>query len=354
MQIRDLVDTHFSTTQLAEAIETIPNVYGLLSTLSNPDGSPLWAEKGIKDRAVKIDIKAQGISIIQTSPLGTPAPAADQPDDRSVRMLPTFRHAKMDAMLIEELRGVRSFGTDIDPEDANKIVFERYQKLLLEHRQTKEFLRFGALNGDVYDANGTSLLYNVYTLMEEQQKAIEWDLDNATAVDPIQEGNDELLDHMEQNALGEPVQGIIKICSPGYIKSMQQNKDFREAFKYFANQGSQINPNRQSLRRPFEFKDVIYLRHTGFCSFKKKDGSVITHKFLRDNEAIAIPLGTQNVFRTYFGPAEWDAPGMDGVEMHAKLDPMKLDLGVEMHTFSYQLNTILKPRLVVRCKIKAA
>lgn len=348
LDLNSLVGERFSTLELTMGVNKRQNEYGLLN------GMGLFKEEGIPDRHVKIETRDQTLSIIPTSPVGTPAPADDDPDGRNVLPpIPTFRHAKKHTILAESLQGVRAFGTQDQPEYVDVKMMETIDKIQREHRQTKEFNRWQALKGNVYDADGSKLLYNVYDLMGETQKTIEWDIDNATAVDPIQDGNDALHDYLEDQALGEIVTGVVKFCSPGYMTKMMHNKAFREAYTYFANDTASINPNRQSARKPFEFKDVIYLRHRGKCSFKKKDGSIVTHTFIPDGEAIAVPLGTVDCFHTFFGPAEFlETVNTIGQEIYVKPDVMKLNMGIELHSFSHQLNLVTKPRLVVRCKAK--
>lgn len=343
MNINPIDYSRYTTEQLSAAIMKRDNEYGLLN------GMGLFQEVGISDRHVKVEIGKQTLSLIPTSPIGTPAPAADTPDESNIRILPTFRHARMATVLAEEVQGVRRFGSNDMVETVDQKVMERLDKLQREHRQTKEFLRWAALRGNVVDPDGERVLYNTYTLMGETQKEIDWDLNDAAEVDPIQDGNTELLDYFEENALGETINGVVMFCSPGYHNALRKNKAFREAFTYFA---GQPNPNRESLHVPFLFKDVLYVRHIGKASFKKKDGSIVTHKFIPDNEAIAVPLGTNETFGTFFGPGEFaDAVNTIGQEMYVKPDVMKLDMGLELHSFAYQLNIVLQPRLVVRATI---
>lgn len=344
MNIEAIVNERYTVLELSTAITNRQNEYGLLNSTG------LFAEKGIPDRHVKIESRNQTLHIIPTSPIGTPAPADDDPDSGNIRILPTFRHAKKHTLLAEEIQGVRKFGTENELEVFDEKVMEKLDKIQREHRQTKEFLRWGALKGNVYDADGVKVLYNVYTEMGETQKTVDWALGDAQSVDAIQDGNDLLLDYLEDEALGEPIAGTVMFCSPGYHTALMKNKDFREAFRYYANAQREPNPNRESLRKPFEFKDVIYYRHRGKCSFKKADGSIVTHTFIPDNEAIAVPLGTAEVFESYFGPAEFmETVNTIGQEIYVKPDVMKLNMGVELHSFSYPLHLVKKPRLVVRC-----
>lgn len=344
MNIEAIVNERFTTLKLTQAIEKRQNEYGMLN------GMGLFGEVGIADRHVKIETKDSALQIIPTSPVGTPAPAEDSPDSRKVRILPTFRHAKKYTLLAEELQGVRRFGSDDETESFDIKMVEKLDLIQREQRQTKEFLRWGALKGDVYDADGTTVLYNSYTEMGETQKTIEWDLNAAGDTDtPIDDGSNELIDYLEDEALGEVVTGVVKLCSPGYHAKLMKNKSFRDAYKYY---DGQPNPHRNTLRRPFEFKDVIYIRHRGKCTFKKADGTLVTHQFIPDNEAIAVPLGTVETFRTFFAPGEFiEAVNTIGQEIYVKPKIMDLDMGVELHAFSYPLNIVTKPRLIVRCTI---
>lgn len=351
LDLNTLVGERFSTLQLTMGVNKRQNEYGLLN------GMGLFDEVGITERFVRIETRNQTLSIIPTSPTGTPAPSYDDPDDRGeLPPIPTFRHAKMHQILAESMQGVRAFGTEDMPEMVDLKVMEALDKIQREHRQTKEFLRWSALRGVVYDVDGARQLYNVYSLMGETQKVIEWDLDNANAVDPIQAGNDELTDYLEDNALGETVTGVVKFCSPGYMTKMKENKAFREAYRYFSEriERGEVNPHRDTLNEPFYFKGVTYVRHRGSASYKKKDGTVVKHKFIPDNEAIAVPLGTYDCFKTFFGPAEFmETVNTIGQEIYVKPEVMKLNLGIELHSFSHALNLVTKPRLVTRCTVKA-
>jgi len=342
MDINAIVNERYTVVELTAAINNRQNEYGLLNSLG------IFAEKGIPDRFVKIERREQTLHIIPTSPIGTPAPGDDDPDPANIRLLPTFRHAKKHTLLAESLQGVRKFGTDDQTEVFDEKVMEKLDKIQREHRQTKEFLRWGALKGNVYDADGVRVLYNVYDAMGETQKTIDEELGDPDTIDAISDANMALLDYLEDEAFGETITGIVKFCSEGYHEALLKNKDFREAYRYFEAQGGP-NPNRELLRRPFNYKGVTYFRHRGQCSFKKSDGSIVTHRFIPENEAISVPLGTNETFESFFGPGEFmEAVNTIGEELYVKPDVMKLNMGLELHSFSYPLHLVKQPRLVVR------
>lgn len=341
MQLDFIKDPRFGVGPLSEAIINFPNEYGLLNQLG------LFQEKGISETTVKVDIKNKQLNIIPTSPRGSPAPR-DSSDSRSLKAFPTFRHALSATLLADEFQNVRKFGSDDELEVFEERLLEKLEDLAAKHRQTQEYLRWGALKGNVYDADGTTVLYNVYQEMGEEQKTVEFDLE-ADKGDPIQEGTDELLDHMELEAAGEPISGVVMICSPGFWEKLTLNEEFRKAYTYFA---GQPNPLRDNLRNGFFHKGITYLRHIGRATFLGSDGTKTTHMFIPENEAIAVPLGTRQVFRTYYAPADYiETVNTIGQEMYAKPKLMDFDRGIEIETQTQCLNLVLKPRLVVRCTL---
>lgn len=341
MQLDFIKDPRFAIGPMSEAIMNVPNEYGLLNTMG------LFRGSGIAETTVKVDIKNKQLNLVPTSPRGTPAPR-DTSDSRGLKVFPTFRHALAGSLLADEFQNVRAFGTESQLDVFEERLMEKFEDLAQKHRQTDEYLKWGSLKGNVYDADGTTVLYNVYTEMGETQKTVAFAL-AATTGDPIQDGTDELLDYLELNSNGEPISGVAMFCSPGYHTALMKNTAFREAFKYFA---GQPNPHRETLRRGFEFKDITYFRHMGRATFVAADGTKTTHKFIADNEAIAVPLGTRQVFRSYFAPADYmETVNTIGQELYAKPKIMDFDRGIEVETQSQKLHLVLKPRLVAKVTI---
>jgi len=341
-QLDFIRDPRFSIGPMSDAIMNTPNEYGLLNMMR------LFQGRSISETTVKVDIKNKQLNIIPTSPRGAPA-VKDSSDSRSMKTFPTFRHALGASLLADEFQNVRKFNSDGEHEVFEERLMEKLDDLGQKHRQTQEYLKWGALKGDVFDADGLTVLFNVYTEMGETQKSVDFKLGTTTA-DPMQDGTDALLDHIELNANGEPVTGVLKICSPGYHTKLMKNEDFRKAYANYANMPGQPNPLRENLRDGFWHKGIWYVRHLGQVTFLAGDGTKTTHKFIPDNESIAIPLGTRDVFRSYWAPADYiETVNTLGQEIYAKTKIMDYDRGIEIETQSQCLHFVLKPRLVTRC-----
>jgi hypothetical protein len=339
-------DPKFGVLSLAEALINWPNKFGTLSTFTNPDGTPLWGESGIDQTTVMVDIHNRGqINIIPASARGSPAPKQTG-DSRDIKPLPTFRHALGDYITADQFQNVRKLGTVDQLDVFEEKLYERLDDLNWKQWQTTEYLRWAALRGDVMQPGTTQPLYNTYDLMGETQQVVNFHI-SGTSGDPIQDATNAILDYAQLNAFGEPIQKYAVFCSPSFHDNLQKNTAFRDAFKYFS---GMPNPNRELLRTPFEFKDMIYFRELGRASFMNADGTRTTTTFIPDGEAIAVPLGTRQVFRTYYAPADYiETVNTIGQRLYAKTKVMDMDRGIEVETVSQQLNVALKPRLVIRC-----
>ncbi len=74
-----------------------------------------------------------------------------------------------------------------------------------------------------------------------------------------------------------------------------------------------------------------------------------TRYFIPQNEAIAFPLGTQQTFRTYFAPADFnETANTIGLPVYAKQEERKFQRGWDIHTQSNPLPLCARPEVLIR------
>lgn len=161
-----LDDPAFSVRNLTRAIRRIPNVYGRIAQLG------LFSKDYSDLPYIEIDIEKESFSIIPVTPRGTPSPKASGRSNE-LRTLKVLRIALGDHIDADTLRGRREFGTKDGEMDVMREVNKQFRKISLQHFQTLEFLHWSVLKGDVYNADGTTKLYNVYNIMGETQKTFD-------------------------------------------------------------------------------------------------------------------------------------------------------------------------------------
>lgn len=341
-----LDDPAYRIRNLTRLIRRMPNLYGRLHQLGlfRDEYSPL--------PYFEIEIERDTMSIIPVTPRGTPSPQVGRSTSET-RVLKIERIAAGAHINADTLRGRREVGTVNDPMHPMREVIKRMQRLSRMHFQTKEFMYWGALRGDVLSADGRKL-YNSYEIMGEEQQVIAWDFSDTA--DPVDGVGREIDYFMEKNLQGDTLSHVHYICGKVWFEQLVTNKKIRDAYLYWA---SQNDPNREGVRRTFAHAGQTFEVHTGEASFRRPDGTFLTHKFIADDEAIAVPLGTQDSFVCYRGPSDWmsreDEPFDDvdefGNWLFAKVKPDKDDYGVDIDTQQNLAPVNLHPRLVVKCTI---
>ena len=141
----------FSAIELTEAINYAPNLYGRLAEMG------LFSNRPVPVRTIPIQIDSRGVNLLPAKPWGG-TPSYGGPTAKKLRsfILPHFPHN--DAVFAEDVQGLLSAVGGITFETAQNLVNDKLAWAAQKHAITWEYLRWGALNGLVYDANGVLLL----------------------------------------------------------------------------------------------------------------------------------------------------------------------------------------------------
>lgn len=332
-----LADPRYSVRNMTATIENIPNMYTLLADLG------MFPEQGIPTTYVEIEAKRGTLNIIPTSQRGGPRPTV-QRDQRNLRVLKTIFMALDDTLRPSDLQNLPAFGNPYGFDMFDRLLMERMDRIARAYRQTHEYMRWGALRGNVYDADGTTVLYNCYTEMGESQVSFDF-LFGATGTNGPTDAVMAVRRYFEQNALGEPIQGMIFFCSAGFMDKLRNHPNY---VKVWENQQTLATPIIEGMEA-FRSGNNLFIEHNGRATHLAADGTTVTHEFVPADEAIGVPVGTIETFRSYFAPAEMmSAVNLPGQSMYVSLKELDHDGGIEIHTQSAPLFVVQKPRLVVR------
>ncbi|MEP6961006.1 MAG: major capsid protein [Acidobacteriota bacterium] len=321
----------FGTVELTSAINVVPNMYGRLQQLG------VFPDKGRRTRTVALERKNGVLNLLPSRPVGGPA-SKGTTAKRSLKNLtiPHFPHE--DVVLAEDVQGVRAFGTDNQLQGAQDLINDKLIEHANKHNITKEFLRWGAIKGLILDADGSTLLdvFAEFAVTQEVE-----DFAFSTANENIAQLVRTLKRYMETNAMGVTYDHIHVMCSPGWFDSFIGHANVEKFYLTFLN-GRTLNNDQ---RGGFPFQDVVFEEHSGQAT----DLAGTVRKFIPDNEAIAFPVGTTGLFETALAPADFmETVNTIGLPYYAKLERMKFDRGVEIHTQQNPLPICQRPELLVR------
>lgn len=322
-------DDAFSLTSLTAAIQNVPYVPGRLEQL----GLFSPAEGLISTTAI-IEQHDDVLALVPVSQRGAPG-KPQQHGSRKVHAF-TVPHLKPeDAILADEVLGVRAFGTESEVETVAKVVAKRLQNMRTNIEYTKESHRMLALKGLTVDAAGNQV--SLFTVFGVTQDTIGFDLDNASTV--VRQKSLSLIESIEDSLGGLSFSGIRVLCGKTFWSKLIEHKSVKEAYLAAAQLARLTGDPRMS----FEFAGIVWERYRGTSAVK-----------IADNEAYAVPEGVQDLFIARNAPADYiETVGTLGQPMYAKQWQMEAGRGIKMEAQANPLHLCTRPKAVKKLTVAA-
>jgi hypothetical protein len=317
----------FSTQSLTASVNKMPAVPGRVGRLG------IFNEKGVLTPNVVIEELNGSLSLIPTSPRGGPGNQV-QHDKRKVRSfivphLKTYGHVYAD-----EVSGIRAFGSETEIQTVKGVVDQRLAAQTSRHDATLEYGRIGAIKGIILDADGTSVIYNLFTEFGVAQTTVDFVL--GTAGTNIKGKCLEVKRAIEDELGMVVLQGVHCFCGKTWFDKFVAHPEVKAAYERWRD-GEFL---RSDNRRGFEFAGITFEEYSG------KVGSV---NFVADNEAHFFPLGVPGLFETCFAPADYmETVNTLGLPRYSKQKPMDFDRGVSFEVQSNPLSYCTRPKTLVK------
>jgi hypothetical protein len=164
----------FSMVALTDAINKMPYVPGRIGQLG------LFREQGVSTTSVMIEEREGSLNLVETTARGAPA-IQNTTNKRKARSLVVPHIALEDTILADEVQNVRAFGSESMLEGVQAVVNQRMSEMASKMDATLEHLRIGAIKGQILDADGSAVIYDLFTEFGvTAHTEIDFDLDNAT------------------------------------------------------------------------------------------------------------------------------------------------------------------------------
>lgn len=316
-------DDAFSLSQLTAAIQNIPYAPGRLEQMG------LFGEQGINTRAVTIEQYDNVLALIPVSSRGAPAAQAEH-GGRSIRSFSVPHLKQEDALIADEILGVRAFGTESDVETVAKVVAARLAPMRRNLQYTIEAHRLAAVKGQYFDAAGSAK--SLFTEFGVTQQTISFALTTATT--PIRQKVLQLIETIEESLGGLAFSGVRVLCGKDFWADLIEHKMVKESYLNTVQAASL----RGDPRQEFEYGGVVFERYRGTSAVKIDDG-----------DAYAIPEGVPDLFITRYAPADYvETVGTMGQSIYVKQWEMEAGRGIKMEAQSNPLNLCTRPRAVIR------
>lgn len=314
---------------MTQAINTLPATSSAIRDLK------IFKQEPLTTTYVKVGSQNGKLSLVPNKPRGTPG----EPVKETYGKIRTFEmlHLPKDEMVLaEDVQNVKVFGSSSNTAMtvASKVA-DKLAKMRADIEYTREHLMLGALQGKILDADGTSVLFDIYQEFGLTRPTFDLKLSSTTAeISPVLE---DMLADLAENQMGESVSGWVVLGGREFMKAFKYHKSIKDFYAPFRDT-SNVYRDKPSVDMAFSHLGIDFIQYN--------------HRFpsglqLDPRSAIILPKGTNSTFREFLAPGDMNATvNTLAQEFYATREPLQHDLGWSLRAQSNPLPMVLRPELV--------
>ena len=325
----------FATTSLTGLVNTKPHIPSLLRTMG------LFEVEPVRTTTVWVEFKDGKIALIPTSRRGEPIYENEKQKRRAVP-LSTLRLAKGDTITADEIQDIRAEGTEAELKEVMTEVNDRLTQMSGDMDLTIENLLLGAIQGILVDADGSTVIYNLFTEFGVSKPSeIDFDLDNATP---------------ESGALWKKCQSVVRGMTKAGKGAFLPNTEiiglagdtfYDQLIAHAEVQGNSNNwTEAQALANEYGAYGAIKFGGITFVNYRgTDDGSTVA---IGATKVKFFPKNARGVFKLALAPAEFmEYVNSRGQERYSMVIPDRdRNAFVRVELYSYPLPYCTRPEML--------
>jgi len=296
------------------------------------------------------------VRLVPTTERGTPDIRLI-PDVGRMRALKTTRLAQVTSVRAAELIGIAntSLAETIRVRNAANLLTRRTARMKSNLEKTKELHRFGAIQGKLLDADGTTVIADFFDQFGLPQPAlIDVDFPNIPEEELLQFFQDTFLRPisiaLEDGGRATAGMYLASICGDGWWAKLMTHPGFREIYK-LQMQAQAVARATNPLVVPNMWMEVDFAG-VRWINYQGTRNNEIAVPF---NECRFFPVGAEDVFNVYWGSGETleDAVEEGRPEyLLVRPDVRPHPEFVDAHLRSYPLYACTFPKALMRARVK--
>ncbi len=215
----------FSVVELTEAVNKMPYIPGQVGKLG------LFKERGIATTKAMIEERNGVLYLVPTTLRGAPG-TLNKTSKRQMREFQIPHLQVGDRVIAGDIQNVRAFGSAGQLQTVQGVVNDRLETMTTSLDATLEHLRLGAIKGQILDADGLSVLYDLFTEFGvAQESEVDFDLDNATPASGIvRKKCAAVIRLIAKNLGGLPFEKVHAFCGDAFFDDLIAHPETREIF----------------------------------------------------------------------------------------------------------------------------
>lgn len=340
MPTLDAFSSHsaFTMRTLTDSVNRMPYVPGRLASLG------LFEERGITTSGIMIEERDGLLALVPTTPRGGVATQQGL-NLRTARNFETRRLCLVRNINVDEILNVRAFGSENGMQALESLVGQTLQEMIPSIDMTIEHQQLGALKGTIVDADGTTVIYNLFTefgVTQATEVAFNFGAATASTLTTAVNG---IVRTIQDNLGAVNVMGIHALCSPTFWDDFVSNSAVMTSFERWMGVTTMTEQIGGFLREghvrsvPFSWKGIDWEEYRG--------GLGLT-SFIPADKAIFFPKGVPGLYKQYYAPGDFEGGQGMGLPRYARRLPTSDDgRAVPLEVSCYPLSICTRPKVLM-------
>ena len=321
----------FTSSEMTDAVNKLP--------LAPMRFASMFESKGVRTTQVAVELKHGRITLIPDQERGAPPePLAGRGQKREIKFLTTTHLPQADTLSPEDLQDVRAFGSTELVTPAS-VINDKMAVLKRNLEMTREYHRLGAVKGIVLDADGKTVLHNLFTTFGVKQLKVDVTFPTTAADDanPVLASIVGAKRKAEQAMQGNPYTHFEAIIGSNFYDRLTGHALVRKYFEDW-------------LARRQDFGDNDYRRRGftyGSVTFYEASEVVGGLQLVDPDKGHLYPVGP-GIWKTWHAPADWmETVNTVGLPFYARMDEKPRSRGYDLEVQSNPLTLCLYPEALV-------
>jgi len=335
MSMLNSADT-FSAVEMTDAVNKLP----LMPTRF----SGMFEEKGVRTTAVALELKAGRITLIADQQRGAePEYLGGRGRKREVKMLTCTHLPQADTLSPEDIQDVRAFGST-ELVSAATVINDKMTVLKRNLDMTREFHRLGAVKGVVLDADGTTVLHNIYDTfgVTPTRMNVRFPASWAANEDPVLTSIVQAKRAAEKGMQGNPYNHFEAVIGSNFYDCLTSHELVRSYWKEWLAHQQDFGDN-DYRKRGFTYGNV---------TFYEASEVVGGRQLVEPDKGHLYPVGP-GIWKMYNAPADWmETVNTVGLPFYARMDEKPRGRGYDVEVQANPLTLCIYPEALVELTVK--
>lgn len=323
-------DDAFGLVSMTKSINEQPHVPGRIGELG------LFSEEGVSTTSVSVEKLGDTLSLVPAGERGSDANNV-KGDKRTLVDFRAVHLPQRAKVLADEVTNVRAFGSESELQTVQAVVNKRLGKMRSSLDATIEYQRIGAIKGQIIDADGATVLTDIFGKfgLSQQTKIMALGTDTTKVRVKINEAK-----RLMEDALGNALYRSARVlCSASFFDAFVSHPNVE---KFYLNWQAAADM-RGDVRAGFLFGDVFWEEYRG------KVGAT---SFIADGDAYLVPEGVPDLFVTHYAPADYvETVNTIGLPYYAKQELLPMGKGIDIEAQSNPISLCTRPRANIKLTI---